>query len=272
MIGIGIGIPFGRRGGIDKDAAAFIAAAGITDATQKAAINRLVKNYKGIGDINTSVDLWTGSSAIYPIVGGSATQHKFNLKNPLDDDAAFRLAFSGGWTHSTNGALPNGTNAFADTFLKPNQLGQNNACIGFYSRTNNTRAAWDIAASGAINSFGIASFWDLLLGNLSRINIGFITGYIPANSLGFFLVNRILAASFKRYQRGVLMESPAGVSGTPANFNIYLGANNNAGTAAAFSNREMAFVHIGAGITSDANSTLLNDIVEQFQTDLGRAV
>ena len=92
----------------DADAQAFITAAVITDVTQQNAINTLVVDLKGYS-------IWTKFSAIYPIVGGTAAQHKFNLKNPLDTDAAFRLVFSGGWTHSANGALPNGTNGYADT-------------------------------------------------------------------------------------------------------------------------------------------------------------
>ena len=87
---------------LDVDAQAFITATGITDATQITAVNNLVLGLKGN-------NIWTKMKAIYPMVGGTATTHKFNLKNPLDTDAAFRLVFSGGWTHSANGALPNGT-------------------------------------------------------------------------------------------------------------------------------------------------------------------
>ena len=97
------------RIGPPADAQAFITAAGITDPTQQSAIITLVTDLKGYG-------LWTKMKAIYPFVGGTATTHKFNLKNPLDTDGAFRLSFSGGWTHSANGALPNGTNAFANAF------------------------------------------------------------------------------------------------------------------------------------------------------------
>ena len=94
--------------GIDADALAFITAAAITDATQQTAIDTLVKGMKADG-------IWTKMKAIYPFVGGTATTHKWNLKDPRDLDAAFRLVFNGGWTHSSNGALPNGTNGYADT-------------------------------------------------------------------------------------------------------------------------------------------------------------
>ena len=93
----------------DPDAQAFINAAGITGTTQQSAINTLVVSLK-------ANNIWTKFDAIYPMVGGTATTHKFNLKNPADTNAAYRLSFVGGWTHSSTGALPNGTNAYADTF------------------------------------------------------------------------------------------------------------------------------------------------------------
>ena len=104
--------PYWYGGCNDPDANAFLTAAGITDPTISSAICTLVKSMKADGT-------WAKMSAIYPMVGGTATTHKFNLKNPADTNAAFRLSFVGGWTHSANGALPNGTNAYADTFFTP---------------------------------------------------------------------------------------------------------------------------------------------------------
>ena len=94
------------KSSFDPDAQAFITAAAITDPTQQAAINTLVLDLKGYS-------IWSKFKAIYPIVGGTASSHKYNLKDPRDLDAAFRLTFATGWTHSANGMLPNGTTAFA---------------------------------------------------------------------------------------------------------------------------------------------------------------
>jgi hypothetical protein len=97
---------------IDPDAQAFLTAAAITDPTITSAIDTLVVQLKADG-------IWTKMKALYPFVGGTASTHKYNLKDPQDLDASFRLVFNGGWTHSANGALPNGTNGFADTKLIP---------------------------------------------------------------------------------------------------------------------------------------------------------
>ena len=114
---------------VDPDAQAFITAASITDPTQQSAIDTLVTDLKGYG-------IWTKTKAIYPFVGGTASSHKFNLKDPQDTDAAFRLVFNGGWTHSVNGAQPNGVNGYADTFLTPSTaLSLNSSHLSYYSRT-----------------------------------------------------------------------------------------------------------------------------------------
>ena len=96
--------------GLDVSATAFSNASGITDATQKSAINTLVKDLKRFG-------LWSKIKAFYPFVGGTAESHKWNLIDPRDLDAAYRLTFSGGWTHNTSGIKGNNTNTIADTKL-----------------------------------------------------------------------------------------------------------------------------------------------------------
>jgi hypothetical protein len=67
----------------DTDAQSFITAASLTDTTQTNAVNDLVLDLKAAG-------LWTKISTLYPMVGGNATSHKFNLKDPRDLDAAYR--------------------------------------------------------------------------------------------------------------------------------------------------------------------------------------
>ena len=98
----------------DPDAQAFFnaeSAAGVTlTTTEKNAVNQWVVDAKAAG-------IWTKFKAVYPMVGGTATSHKFNLLNPVDSDAANRLVFNGGLTHSNSGILFGGVNGWADTFL-----------------------------------------------------------------------------------------------------------------------------------------------------------
>jgi hypothetical protein len=115
---------------------AFLTATGITDPQIINALNTMDLSLISAGLLPAG----TGAGkikALYPIVGGTAATHKFNFVNPLDTNAAFRLVFFGGWTHSANGALPNGTNAYADTFINPSLfLSQNDTHISYYTRTN----------------------------------------------------------------------------------------------------------------------------------------
>jgi hypothetical protein len=111
----------------DPDANAFISAAGITDPTQQSAIQTLVTDLK-------SASIWTEMIAIYPFVGGTASSHKYNLKDPRDLDAAYRLDIPAGYTNDSNGITANDTD-LADTHFLPSSYWSDNlsAAMGFYS-------------------------------------------------------------------------------------------------------------------------------------------
>lgn len=99
----------------DPDASLFITNAGITDPTQQSAITAMVISFKNAG-------LWTTAKAIYPYVGGTATTNKYNLKDPRDLDAAYRIVFAGGVTHNSGGVTFNGTSGIGDTKLVPSTV------------------------------------------------------------------------------------------------------------------------------------------------------
>jgi hypothetical protein len=251
-------------GGIDPDAQAFITAAAITNPTQQEAINQLVLDLKGYG-------VWTKMKAVYPFVGGTASTHKFNLKNPLDTNAAFRLVFNGGWTHSANGALPNGTNAFANSFLTPSaQLSLNSTHISYYSRTN----------SGTGNCFGAANAG---LTNRTLWQFSGATNYVslytaPAdyffynlNSSSLLIANRTANNLSNAWQGGVKRATSTNASVALTTVPIYFGGNNANGTADSFSNAQCAFASIGDGLT-DTEATNFYTAVQTFQTTLGRSI
>ena len=248
--------------GCDADAVAFLSAAGITDATITSAICTLVTSMKANGT-------WAKCSAIYPMVGGTATTHKFNLKNPLDTNAAFRLSFVGGWTHSANGALPNGTNAYANTFYQPTFL--NSAHLSFYSRTNTTGLFNDIGAGGATlipNSIILSRFSDRFYGNINQTLDSFIAN---TDSRGLYLTTRASASNLRLYKNLALVLTSSVASTTIPAFNIYIGAFNQGNTATRFSNRQSAFASMGTGFTEAEALSYCANIVA-FQTTLGRNV
>lgn len=256
----------------DTDAQAFITAAAITDATQKRAIETLVVDLKGYG-------IWSKMKAIYPMVGGTASQHKFNLKNPLDTDAAFRLVFNGGWVHSSNGALPNGTNSFANTFFRPNNWTNiNNAHMSYYSRTNVNGAQVEIGlfandVNGNSNNSLATRYNDSFQSLLNLFsNVGWLL-VANTNSLGQFMANRYATNSLNSWKNGVKQGE---ISSTPSintgnTYNYMLGAWNFNGTAEAFSTKQAAFASFGDGLT-DTQAANYYTAVQAFQTTLGRNV
>jgi len=115
---------------IDLNALTFISASGITNLTQKTAINQLTIDLKSYG-------IWNKTKAVYPFVGGTATTHKWNLKDPQDTDAAFRLNFFGSMTHNSNGITGNGLNAYALTYINPSSnMTLDSTSVTLYSRTD----------------------------------------------------------------------------------------------------------------------------------------
>ena len=101
----------------DTDAQAFIDAVATLTTPQEVALNDLVVSLKADG-------LWSKLAVIYPFIGGTASAHKFNLKNPVDSDAAHRMVFytggTGSVTHDSNGVYFVSTSdvngSYANTF------------------------------------------------------------------------------------------------------------------------------------------------------------
>jgi hypothetical protein len=252
----------------DPDAQAFFTAAGITDSTQKTAVNQLVVDLKGY-------NIWTKMKALYPFVGGTSSTHKFNLKNPLDTNAAFRLVFNGGWTHSANGALPNGTNGWADTFLTVGtNLSLNSVHVSIYSRTNSARDAVSIA-----NMYGAAneevSLWLRFTDGNSyiRVNTSTSSSLASSNSSGFFVGNRNSSTvqSFSRNGTRTDFNVSSISTSSTANFNLASVLSSQGINRQWYDNREYAFASIGDGLTN-TDLTNFRTAVQAFNTTLGRQV
>jgi hypothetical protein len=256
----------------DPDAQAFITAAAITDPTQQAAIDNLVKGLK-------SDNIWTKMKAIYPFVGGTATTHKFNLKDPRDLDAAFRLVFNGGWTHSSNGALPNGTNGYADTKLIPNtNLTLNSCSFSVYSRNNFTPAAnqsYGVYSSGtALPLIGGTFFVDKSVSGLtySYLPPDVLLSSTGQNLAAMFLTTRTSASNAKLFRNTTQLAAVTTQGQTSQPITSFLfGAFRNQGGVQDYNSFQYAFAHIADGLT-DTEASNLYTRVQTFNQALGRQV
>ena len=254
----------------DLDALSFVNAAQLTSETQKKAINDLVVDLK-------SNNLWSKMKAIYPFVGGTATTHKWNLKDPRDLDAAFRLQFNGGWTHSSNGADPNGTTAWADTYLNPSTtLSAHNIGLTYYSRENTSGGT----SIGADNNSSPGEYCKMRIGSGSNIgelvigatNVG-LSKFTVTNSAAYFIGSATNSTTRKIYRNGVSIsfnsQETLGVNGL-VNYSLPLARNGGALTYS-YDDKQCAFATIGDGLT-DSDAANLYTIVQKYQTTLGRQV
>ncbi len=258
------------------DATLFLTATGITDHTISLAITNLVLAAKAHG-------WWEKMKAIYPLVGGTATTNKYNLKDPRDLDAAFRLGFTnktGDPVYSATGVQFGGV-SFARTYLTPSTaLAQNDTHISYYSRTN-TGGAADTAIG--VNSAGHQVFTSSMSMFLKYTNGNFISDHYSfptsrvstanSDSTGYYMASRIASDNFRNYKNGGSLGAVnSGSAGTIPSKEIYLGALNDGDVDSSWpTSREAAFATIGYGIDSTLAATMYAD-VQAFQTALGRNI
>jgi hypothetical protein len=260
-----LGRSIGTQTVSDADAQAFVTAANIVDQVEANAINNLVIGLKADG-------LWTKMKAIYPFVGGTAATHKFNLKNPLDTDAAFRLFFGGGWTHSSTGATP-GVNGYADSFCKTvTNINVNSHSFGIYSRINDTTGT---QAYGVFEGAGFDNTIQNFISNGSFIDgaSSNILSYTANPTTSLIMLTRRSQTDWQAYRAGISL----GTRTTGCSFltgkNFYFSARNQGDnfTAAFYCKQQLAFGFIGDGLTNTESGNFYT-AVQAFQTALSRNI
>ena len=188
----------------DSDAQKFYDASGISDTTQKTAINNLVKELK-------DSSLWTRFIAIYPMVGGSASTTKWNLKDPRDLDTAYRLTFYGSPVYASTGVLFPSVIDYADTHLPDSAIGgYNNAAISFFSRTQNTISGYDMGCTDGASPYNELSVYAAEGDDIEWF--GFNDNSDSLNTTGLFILSST-PTNVVRYHNGISVHS----KGTPPN-------------------------------------------------------
>jgi hypothetical protein len=259
-----------QLGGFDP-ATDFIAAANITNATQQAAIRTLVNNL-------VANSLWDKILAAYPMVGGNAYSHKFNLKNPKDANNAFRVQFFGGWTHGPSGAIGNGSNSWGATFFTPSEqyAGPSGAHICIYTDGSTAAfAAYDVGYQQP--NFVIIGRWTDNLSYVALAQNAFSTVANSATATGLWFGNKSgLVTSLWHACPGLTMTRVINTTVTNAPFvatssqvGVPIGAQVSSNSPSNFSNKQFKWVSFGYNM-SDAEITTYETIVNQFQTALTR--
>lgn len=267
------GISTLSSGGIDANAAAFIAAAGITDPTQQTAINTLVISAKADG-------WWDKCIAIYPFVGGTATSHKFNLKDPQDTDAAFRLTFFNSPTQNSNGVTWNGTTTYANTYILPSaNLVTDDLHVSVYSRTNVSEQGYEYGAITSATS-RINAHLRFTDGNFYGDMYSATTGrnaVANSDSRGHFIDTRTASNNHVAYRNGSQITSnTTNIAASVPTCGIYLGNAQDCSVppnpaTGLYSSKNIAFFTIGSSLNATEAANMYTDI-QTFQTTLGRQV
>lgn len=238
--------------------ASFISRAGITDATQIAAVTALRAAAIANG-------WWDKCDLIYPFVGGTAQAHAQNLKS-----SNFTIIWSGTVTHNANGITGDGATGYGDTGYIPSTgplWAVNSAHVGIVRRVNAATVARNYigvtdAAAGSVQiSRGIGTA-------MSRVVNGGPGGSVNSAALGLTVATRLNAAETRQYI-GALDDVDAGAPTSSATLNLFILALNNVGVASNFNASNLTGVTAGSGITFAEYGLMEADWLA-FNTALGR--
>jgi hypothetical protein len=263
------GIIASQIASFDADAVAFFTrvttAGGTLSTTEKQAVNQLVLDLK-------ANSLWTPMKAIYPMVGASAAACAQNLKS-----SSFTGTFTSGWTFASTGVTGNGTSAYFDTkFNTQTNQSVNNCALSVYLRTATIGA-------GFISDFGNAvgpTFLPLTVLESNGTGRGqycwdyntAISIIATSDSRGMWGVSRTGASTWQSFERNTAVAKTTTQPQTSLpNSNVYAGAINDRGTPIQFTTRQIAFAHIGDGLTNTQFNNFYT-AVQAFQTTLSRQV
>lgn len=269
-------IPFGYYQGTagpayDSDAQAFFTAVeggGDTlTTTEKDAVNDLVVDLK-------ADSLWTNLRILYPFVGGTSSSTKWNLMNPQNTDAAYRVTWNGTGTFASTGitgvssfygnthfntddwTLNRYQGVYCNTATAGNGydmgcntggVGNNNVIIVEYG--NNTAYYGDGGFLTTSNSSGKGNV-------MGTITSGGATGTIYLNGTSSGTNS---AAGNDDFDRPMTIFCDNRANGTdevsPTEFNT---------------GRQLATIYLGDGSLDDTDASNMHDILTDFNTALSR--
>lgn len=255
---------------LDPDAKAFINAAGLTTLDQINAINNLVISLKDAG-------IWVKMDAAYPFIGGTASSCKFNLKDPVDSDAAYRITFSGSWTINSSGVKPTtaSNSNYADTHYTVSAITARNNEHHYYRYINNVNSVSCNYAGAGPSPYlimGSCSELEWFSGNAS-ISLGGVVSGTAGFSQGLTRQSSTLLRVYRKLAGGSFAQFFSDITSAVGTINsntMYIGATNFGGGSTNFA-EEMRYGFLSYGQDLTPTQMLnLDAIVTTFNSALGR--
>jgi hypothetical protein len=281
--------------GIDTNASSYlssvISAGGLVDSTTVQAVNTLFTSLK-------SSNLYNKLIIMYPFVGGVGAAHSINALKPGTNDLFFRNKTSIPWVHTTTGSYntESGSRQDGNWATVGSQYNGTLAGQGVLNPTGKSPgsifvSAADMSASvysrGKLGRgtggdtpaiFGVAEGGDNRFQLILRAgstdvsycifpSVSATYQFEDTNSTGYYIMTRTSSSSFSLYKSGsVVFTATQDVTCLlDPDSPLYINCGATTDTI------EYSFLHFGTGLNG-TQSTDLNNIVQTFQTSLGRQV
>jgi len=216
---------------------------GSYDSARQTAINTLIKALKDDG-------VWSSLSVLC-IAGLNSTDSLINWRNPGTFNGS--LVNSPGFT--SDRGFTGSSNNYINTNFNPNTAGspftQDSNSFGLYTRINQVATDSGMGMINGSNQFNLRM--RLSSGFFGRANEESTSdGVGNTDSSGMFLVTRPSSSSVVSYRNGSQIQSKTktSVALSSFNFNFFVLAVNDEGTAAAFSTNQMAAYYFGGSLSS----------------------
>jgi hypothetical protein len=210
----------------------------------------------GVNNLSTKVP------AIYPFWGGTAAMTKFNLADAQDTNAAFRMSWNGGVTHSRTGVAFNGSNSYGNSNLTPSAKFGANYYAFVYAINSYTTGVLTGARDANKSDFDYSEINGVSLND----NFKTITGGVSNNVTSLYRLN----STQIKYKRNGTIQTFSSNFVAGLNHPIYVGAYNSFNTSVIlYSNANLKTYSIISQPT-DADITTLENAITQLNLDLNR--
>lgn len=204
--------------------------------------------------------LWSKIPAIYPLLGTTAAQKSFNLKNP----AMYQLTWMGGWTFTLNSVKGNGTNTYAKTgMILSSVVSTASNGMTVVVAENNATGGVD---GGAYTTSGLAMDFNSSGQVKVNLNSAAVSG-TGSKNIGIATGSRLATVS-SVYLTGAKLNSATGSGSVPA-AEMYFGAFNTGTGPTSYSSKTYNSFMLHEGLT-DTEVTNMHAIIDTFETTLGR--
>lgn len=274
-IGAGMSAPQSSGGGFDPDAALYaiaLASFGYTPSgPEQDAINNLFLDFKGVGPVNSVDNMYSDLKIVRPYFGGLAATNGLNAIAPTNNTTDFYGTFLGGWVHTNAGSTPNGVNGYMKNNFLPSLHMSSNTNGGIFCNVlTNIDDGFDMGCQTTTDWTGllIASNYGGQRYSRALTNNQYGVAAPFRDAIGFWGSIQINGTAY--FQRNTTFTTYAtGGSGRPDR-ELVSGALNANGTIGYYTSRRRNFEVVLNNVGTTARALLLKQIVDAFNTAVGR--